>query len=64
MNVASVAGWRESYYVARIDRDGRIIKILSDFFESRKAAERFYAWRRQLPGVVLVQRVEFNRVLD
>lgn len=63
MNVAPIAGWRESYYVAQLDRDGRIVKALSAVFESRSAAERVHRWKRRKPGVVLVQLLTTARVL-
>ncbi len=64
MNAHQIAGWRDAFVVATIDREGRIVRTLSAHFEARRDAERVYRWKRRgRNDVVLVQVFTTARVL-
>lgn len=64
MNVASVAGWRDGFLVAIVDRDGRLVAAASKLFDSRREAERVLAWKRRgRRDLALVQLLTTARVL-
>lgn len=65
MNVAPIAGMGETFAVAQLDRDGRIVRTLSAFFESRRDAERVFRWKRRgRHDVAVVQFFTAARVLE
>lgn len=64
MNVAPVAGWRDGFLVAIVDRDGRLVRAASKLFDSRGEAERVLAWKRRgRRDLALVQLLTTARVL-